>query len=98
MLMTSCFVCATLNLGRKKSTGTEPLVINLCGSGGGQWLSSWLAEQEVRGSIPHLATLISEIGYLRLPSRDMAEIPLKRRKSSIQRTNQPTNQLIYAII
>ena len=23
MLMTSCFVCATLNLGRKKSTGTE---------------------------------------------------------------------------
>ena len=25
MLMTSCFVCATLNLVRKKSTGTEPL-------------------------------------------------------------------------
>ena len=24
MLMTSCFVCATLNFGRKKSTGTEP--------------------------------------------------------------------------
>ena len=24
--MTSCFVCATLNLGRKKSTGTEPCV------------------------------------------------------------------------
>ena len=24
MLMTTCFVCATLNLGRKKSTGTEP--------------------------------------------------------------------------
>ena len=22
--MTSCFVCPTLNLGRKKSTGTEP--------------------------------------------------------------------------
>ena len=22
--MTSCFVCAILNLGRKKSTGTEP--------------------------------------------------------------------------
>ena len=30
----------------------------------------------------------SEIGYLLLPSRDMAEIPLKRRKSSIQPTNQ----------
>ena len=49
-----------------------------------EWLSSWLAEQEVRGSIPRLATWISEIGYLPLPSRDMAEIPLKRRKSSIK--------------
>ena len=46
-----------------------------------EWLSSWLAEQEVRGSIPGLATWISEIGYLLLPSRDMAEIPLKQRKS-----------------
>ena len=53
-----------------------------------EWLSSWLAEQEVRGSIPGLATWISEIGYLLFPSRDMAEIPLKRRKSSIQPTNQ----------
>ena len=25
--MTSCFVCATLNLGRKKSTGTEPYIL-----------------------------------------------------------------------
>ena len=39
-----------------------------------------------------LCHLNSEIGYLLLPSRDMAEIPLKRRKSSIQPTNQPTNQ------
>ena len=53
-----------------------------------EWLSSWLAEQEVRGSSPHIATWISEIGYLLLPSRDMAEIPLKRRKFSIQPTNQ----------
>ena len=53
-----------------------------------EWLSSWLAEQEVQASIPGLATCISEIGYLLLPSRDMAEIPLKRRKSSIQPTNQ----------
>ena len=57
-----------------------------------EWLSSCLAEQEVRGSIPRLATWISEIGYLMLPSRDIAEIPLKRRKSSIQPTNQPTNK------
>ena len=55
-----------------------------------EWLSSWLAEQDVRGSIPRLTTWISEIGYLLLPSRHMAEIPLKRRKSSIQPTNQPT--------
>ena len=54
-----------------------------------EWLSSWLAEQEVRGSIRGLATWISEIGYLLLPSRDMAEMPLKRRKYSIQLTKQP---------
>ena len=54
------------------------------------WLTSWLAEKEVRGSISRLATWISEIGYfyLLLPSRDMAEIPLKRRKSSIQPTRR----------
>ena len=34
------------------------------------------------GSIPSLAATISEIGYLLLPSRDMAEISLKRHKSS----------------
>ena len=51
-------------------------------------LSSWLAEQEVRGSIPGLATWISEIGYLLLPRSDMAEIPLKRHKFTIQPTNQ----------
>ena len=34
-----------------------------------EWLSSWLAEQEVRGLIPRLATWISEIDYLPLSSR-----------------------------
>ena len=33
---------------------------------------------------------LSVIDCLLLPSRDLAEIPLKRRKSSIQPTNQPT--------
>ena len=59
-------------------------------------LSSWLAEQEVRGfnSPPHHLNFrdrlspASKSGYLLLPSRDMAEIPLKRRKSSIEPTNQ----------
>ena len=35
-----------------------------------------------------LATWIPEIGYCLLPSHNMAEIPLKRLKSSIQPTNQ----------
>ena len=53
-----------------------------------EWWSSWLAELEVRGLIPCLATWISEIRYLLLPSCDMAEIPPNRRKSSMQPTNQ----------
>ena len=58
------------------------------GSSGG-WVAKLLAcGARSPGSIPRLATWISEIGYLLLPSRDMAEIPLKRRKSSIQPTNQ----------
>ena len=56
-----------------------------------EWLSSWLAEQEVRGSILGLATRILKIGYLLLPSRDMAEILLKRRKFSIQPTNKKSS-------
>ena len=52
-----------------------------------EWLSSWLAEKEVQGLIPRLATWISEIDYLLLPGRNMAEKPLKRHKSSIQPTN-----------
>ena len=43
---------------------------------------------EGRGSIPRLAATISEIGYLLLPSRDMAERSLKRRKSSKNQPNQ----------
>ena len=55
------------------------------------WLNSWLAEQEVWSSIPGLAATISEIGYVLLSSRYMAERSLKRRKSS----KQPTNQFLY---
>ena len=51
-------------------------------------MGSWLAEQEVRGSIPGLAATISEIGYLLLPNRDMTERSLKRRKSSKTTTKQ----------
>ena len=48
-------------------------------SSGGVVVKLWLEEQEVRGSIPGLATTISEIGYLLLLSHDMAERSLKRR-------------------
>ena len=44
-----------------------------------KWLSSWLTEQEVRGSISGLAATISEICYLLHPSRDIAKRSLKRR-------------------
>ena len=44
-------------------------------------------EKEVCGSNPGLAATISEIGYLLLPSRDMAQRSLKRRKNQ---NNQPT--------
>ena len=53
------------------------------------WLSSRLTEQEVRVRFPVSPLEFSQIGYdLLLPSRDMAEMPLKGRKSSIQPTNQ----------
>ena len=58
------------------------------------WLSSWLAEQEVRDSIPGLAATVLEIGYLLLPIRDIAERSLKRHKSSKQPTN-PTERLLF---
>ena len=53
-----------------------------------KWLSSWLAEQEDRDFIPGLATWVL-IGYLLLPSRDMAERSLNRIDPQ---NNQPTNQ------
>ena len=43
------------------------------------------------------ATTISENGYLLLPSRDMAERSLKRRKSSNQPTNQPTEHITKSL-
>ena len=49
---------------------------------------------------PALPLEFSEIGYLLLPSRDMAEIPLKGRKSSIQPTNccNKSKEAIYATV
>ena len=56
-----------------------------------------LRSKKSGGSIPGLATWISEIGDLLLPSRDMAELPQKRRKSLIQLTNQPFNQIFVGV-
>ena len=44
-------------------------------------------------SIPDLVATISENGYLLLLNRDMAEISLKRRKSSKQPTNYPYEEI-----
>ena len=57
------------------------------GSGGGRVVKLLACRAEGGGSIPGLATWISEMGYLLLPSRDMAEIPLKRCKF-LNTTNQ----------
>ena len=44
---------------------------------------------------PLKTNLTHYLGYLLPCSRDMAEIPLKRRKSSIQPTNQPSSILSF---
>ena len=51
--------------------------VSSCRSSGGV-----VDKQEVRCSIPGLVATIAEIGYLLLPSRNMAEMSLKRRKTS----------------
>ena len=61
-------------------------------SSGGVVVKLWLDEQEFQGSIPGLTAMISEICYLLLPIRDMAEISLKGRKSS-----KPPLNLLYLL-
>ena len=78
-------IFADSSLGKKKGLFLDFLDLvyieeELLGVVVAEWLSSWLAKQEVRRSIPHIASWISEIGYLLLP--------LKRRKSSKQPANQ----------
>ena len=63
----------------------------LCGGGGGVLVKHLVCGPGDRGSSPFLATMISEIGYLPLPSRDMTEITLKRRKI----LNQSTNEAVH---
>ena len=54
---------------------------------------TYIQERNIKSDHFHLkligATWISGVCYRLLPSRDMAEIPLKRRKYSVQPTNQP---------
>ena len=51
-----------------------------------------LAEQEAPDSIPNLTTTISDISYLLLPSHNLAEISLNRRKSLEQQTRLEYNR------
>ena len=91
-----------LNLVFKREKRSDAVVwqipqnIRLClvkeGSGGDRVVKLFACGARGPGSIPGLATWYSEIGNLLLPSSDMAEIPLKRRKSSIQPTNQPSQR------
>ena len=53
------------------------------------WFNPWFAGQEVGGSIPGLATRISDIGYLLRPRRDIDKRSLKRRKSSKHQRPNP---------
>ena len=64
----------------KGSTDVAVHLLLLLGAAMTMWLSFWLAEQEVQGSIPGLANWIPEIGHLLFQSRDMAVRLLKRRK------------------
>ena len=61
-----------------------------------KWLRFWLAETEVRGSIHSVVATISEIGYLLLLSRDIADISLERHidLSSTQPTNQASDVVV----
>ena len=49
-------------------------------------------EEEVQGSIPSPAAMISEICYFLLQSHNMAEIPLKRHYSSKQTSRETMNK------
>ena len=49
------------------------------GSGGGRVVKLLACGARGPGFDSRLATWIADFGYLLLPSRDMAEIPLKRR-------------------
>ena len=50
-----------------------------------------LACGAIQGLIPGLTATISDIGYLLLPCRNMAELSLKWSKPSIKQINQPSN-------
>ena len=57
-----------------------------------EWLSSWLAEQEDRGSIPGLATRIFR-DWLSPASKSRYGWKIAKSTLILKTTNQPTNQL-----
>ena len=57
-----------------------------------EWLSSWLAEQEDRGSIPSLATWIFR-DWLSPASKSRYGWKIAKSTLILKTTNQPTNQL-----
>ena len=65
----------------------------LAGAAVAEWLSSWLAEQEDRGSIPRLATWIFR-DWLSPASK--SRYGWKIAKSTLIKNNQPTNLYMLA--
>ena len=89
-MTSSVYSCAFII--RIHDTVTRPFQL-YHGSSGGVVVKLLACGAEGRGSIPGLAATISEIGYLLLPCRDMAERSLKRRK--IFKTTQPNKIQLY---
>ena len=62
-----------------------------------EWLSSWLAEQEDRGSIPRLATWIFR-DWLSPASKSRYGWKIAKSTLILKTTNQPTHWLFYLLM
>ena len=65
--------------------------LTIVGAAVAEWLSSWLAEQEDRGSIPGLATWIFR-DWLSPASKSRYGWKIAKSTLILKTTNQPTNQ------
>ena len=77
------------------------MIIDISVAAVAEWLSSWLAEQEDRGTIPGLATWIFR-DWLSPASKSRYGWKIAKStlilKTTNQPTNQPTNRYLYSEI